>query len=211
MDIKDISSDKIGFAVNVLKKGGVILFPTETSYGLAADATNNSAVERIMFIKSRPLNKTLPIIVSDMSMAEKYAELTPIIKNIAEKYWPGPLTVVIPVKKQNATGGELSKLTIHNDDTVAIRVSSHPVADALLKGLGKPIISTSANITGKPECYSADDCLEQFKNDIFKEENIIDMGNLPIKKPSTIICEKNGKIQIIRQGEIIIPSKYVEE
>ncbi len=184
-------SRKVKEAVAVLKKGGVVVFPTETAYGLAADPENRRAVKRIYHIKGREAGKKLPLIAADAGMAIVYAKVSPLLAKLARKHWPGPLTVV--------------------GKRAAVRVSSHPVARALSRGLGRPIISTSANVSGQPTCYSVKSFLKQLSlrgvrsNDRTTKQSpdfIIDVGALPRRKPSTIVTERKGQITILRQGSI---------
>ena len=165
-------------AIAVLKKGGVVLFPTETAYGLAADSGNPRAMRKIYRVKGRDAKKQLPFIAATPAMANAFAKIPAPLVKIARRYWPGPLTVV--------------------GKRAAVRVSDHPVARALSKGLGRPITATSANISGKPTCYSVRAVLKQGVEADF----ILDVGALRRRKPSTIIAWKDGEIVVLRQGPI---------
>jgi len=183
-------------AINVLKRGGVVVFPTETAYGLAADATNTKAVAKIYQIKGREAGKSLPLIASDQKMAERYVRLSPAMKKLAKIHWPGPLTIVSPPNK-GKSGGGLARRVVR-DGTIAIRVADHAIARALAKGLGEPITATSANLSGQPTCYSARAVHKQGVVADF----VIDIGALPRRKPSTIVAEKEGEIVVLRKGPI---------
>jgi len=167
-------------AIAVLKQGGVVLFPTETAYGLAADTGNAKAVRRIYKIKGRDAGKQLPWIASDAAMAERAAGVSSSLMRLARKHWPGPLTVV--------------------GTHAAVRVSSHPAARALARGLGRPITATSANRAGQPACYSVRAFLKQLGKN--SPDFILDVGALPRRKPSTIVAEKDGEIVVLRKGPI---------
>lgn len=187
--------EQIRTAIDVLRMGGVVVFPTETAYGLAADATNLSAVKKIFEIKGREGEKSLPLIASSREMVERYAGIPRGLEKLASRYWPGPLTLVLP-----AMGG-LAPGVVHNG-TVAIRVSSHPVARALSEGLGAPIVSTSANRSGQPTCYSMEEVRAQLGDapDLF-----IDVGLLHPEPPSTIVAvDDYGYPEILRQGAVEI-------
>lgn len=186
-------------AVRVLKQGGVVVFPTETTYGIAADATNSFAIQRVMKIKGRELWKTPPLIVATQEMAEVYVELSSALRIYTEKYWPGPLTVVGKAKT-----GVLAREVIREDETIALRVSSHPIARELSRRLGFPIVATSANRSGKPECYSVKDVQSQFASDTTKPDFYLDGGAINPELPSTIIQDDQGTIRVIRQGSIHI-------
>jgi L-threonylcarbamoyladenylate synthase len=177
-------------AVEILKAGGVVVFPTETAYGLAADATNERAVRRVFAIKGRELGKSFPMIAASVAMVEKYAILSPVLRKLVKKQWPGPLTVVAPTRTNN----ELSKGVVRGG-TVAVRVSSHPIARELSRRLGRPIVSTSANLSGQPACYSIRAVKKQLGD---KPDFYLDTGRLPKRKPSKIVMEQDGKIVVLR-------------
>jgi L-threonylcarbamoyladenylate synthase len=171
-----------------------VVFPTETAYGLAADATNPKAVARVFAIKGRSKEKSFPLIVADLKMAEKYGWFSPEIKKLVKKHWPGPLTVVLPLRR----GVKLPSGAVR-DGTIAVRVSSHPVARALSRWLGRPIVSTSANLSGQPICSSVSAVEKQLGD---RPDGYLDVGRLSRRKPSTIIMEKDGEIIVLRRGSI---------
>jgi L-threonylcarbamoyladenylate synthase len=187
-------------AVEILRQGGVILFPTETAYGFGADARREQAVEKIFALKGREAGKTPPLIVASAAMAAEYMELTPVLAKLAKKYWPGPLTIVGRVRKGLASN------VVRSDGTVAMRVSSLPSARALSRGLGAPIVATSANRAGEPTCYCVEACMQQMKDAEVElaPDAILDVGHLAQTPPSTIVTEKKGKVVVLRQGTITI-------
>ena len=199
---------QIDEAINVLTRGGVVVFPTETAYGLAADATNPRAVRRVYEIKGREPGKPPPLIVASRAMAEEYAEIPEALVPLVDAHWPavrgseepsgsrrGALTVVGKVGKGLASG------VVRADGTVAVRVSPHPVARALSKGLGLPIVATSANVSGLSPCYSVNTFLRQLRAAGHPEPDaIIDVGPIPRRRPSTIVGVKKGKVVVLRQG-----------
>jgi L-threonylcarbamoyladenylate synthase len=190
-------SDKIiNKAVATIKAGGVVVFPTETAYGLAADATNAKAVAKVFVIKGRTKEKSFPLIVVDLKMAEKYAVFSPAIKKLVKKYWPGALTVVVSLRH----GVKLPSGVVQKG-TIAVRASSHTIARTLSRRLGRPIVSTSANLSGRPTCYSARAVKKQLGD---RPDDYLDAGRLPHRRPSTIITEKDGKIIVLREGSIKI-------
>jgi len=199
-----ISQIQLKKAVEVIKNGGVIVFPTETAYGIAADATNSRAVEKVMAIKGRSTAKAPPLIVADLKMAGNYALLSPIFDQLISSLWPGPLTIVSTIRKEST----LSPLVVQ-DNTIAIRVSSHPIARALSQELNVPIVATSANLAGESACYDIESVKKQFNTQLLQPDLYLDGGVLPIRQPSTIIAEKDGRIIVLRQGEIEIPALYV--
>jgi L-threonylcarbamoyladenylate synthase len=168
-----------------------VVFPTETAYGLAADATSERAVRRVFAIKGRESRKSLPLIVANLKMAEKYAILSPVLRKLVKNQWPGPLTVVAPARTKN----KLSKGVVRGG-TVAVRVSSHPIARELSQRLGRPIVSTSANLSGQPTCYSIRAVKKQLGN---KPDFYFDVGYLPKRKPSRIIVGRHMEIVVLRK------------
>lgn len=191
--LKKIKLNLVKNSVELLQAGGVVVFPTETAYGLAADATNAKAVRRIFAIKGRNSGKSLPLIAADLKMVEKYAILSPLMKKLAKKYWPGPLTVAIPMRAGIgvATGARRA-------DTIAVRVPAYSVARELSRQLRRPIVATSANLSGQPTCYSVVAVKKQFAGRKFQPDFYLDGGRLPHRRSSTIIKEEDGEIIILR-------------
>lgn len=179
-------------AVNILKKGGVIVYPTETCYGLGADAENKSAVKRIFKIKKRKFEKSFLVLVSSLAMAKKYVIFNKLALKIAKKFWPGPLTLVLEVKDKKK----------FKSKTLGLRISSSKICQALVKKSNKPLISTSANLSGQPPIYSISEFLKQFKNKKYQPDLILDAGRLPKVSPSTIIDLTKDYPKILREGPI---------
>ena len=190
MSILKVSDKSIEKAIEYLKKGRVIVYPTETSYALGCDATNDDACKRIFEIKKRSEEKKLPVIVADLKMAKNYAKFNKDSLKLAKAFWPGPLTLVLENKKK------VSPLVA--DEKIALRVSSNKVARMLSRKLGKPIVATSANISGKTNCYSIKEVLKQeVKADLY-----LDAGKLDRIIPSTIFDVERR--MILREGPITI-------
>lgn len=190
-------------AINVLKHGGVVVFPTETCYGLAADATNVQAVRRLGQIKGRG-RKSLPLIASSLAMVEVYTKMSELAHRIARQYWPGPVTIVLPVKAVGRT--RLASQCIKANH-VAIRVSSNKIATELSKQLRKPIVATSANRAGEPECYSVRSFQRQYASSKLQPDYILDVGALPKRAPSTMVKIDRNRLQVLRQGSIKFPTR----
>ncbi len=181
-------------AVAVLAKGGVIVYPTETAYGLGADYFSDSAVAKIYAIKQRELGKALPVIVATLEAAEQIVIFDDQTRQIVAQYWPGALTVVLPYK--------LAGQKKHFSDTLGLRISSNTFCQKLTELFVNPIVSTSANISGQGAIYSVEQIKEQFSKLEFQPDLFINVGNLPVTQASTIIKSVGGKIEILRQGEI---------
>ena len=180
--------------VKILLKGGVAAIPTETCYGLAADATNGKAVEKIYSLKGRRFSKPVSIFVSDSKTAEKYFSLSEKERLLIKKFMPGPLTLVATKRKNSNLASNLSK-----SGKIAFRISSHSFVRKFVSKFGKPITATSANISGKKENYSAAEITRIFSGKI---DAIVDYGNLKRNPPSTVVAMENNKIRILRKGKI---------
>lgn len=193
--------NQVDEAVAILSGGGIVVYPTETSYGMGCDATNQEAVERIFAIKQRPVVKGLSTILPSLAEATQYIILRPYTRRLVEYYWPGPLTIVAP----KSPTSPLSPLCENgNDGTHAVRVSSHPVAAALANRFGKPIVATSANISGKPDVYDPAEILKAYENATEQPTAYIDAGVLPQTPPSTIVQVRPEGINVLRQGALVI-------
>lgn len=183
-----------------LRKGKTVVYPTETCYGLGCDATNQDAVHKVFEIKKRQKQKTVLVIASDVSMIMDYVTWNPTLERIAQAYWPGPVTVVTHV----SAGGALPEGIVREDNTIAFRVTNHPFAQELSAELGRPIVSTSANVAAEESPYDSDAVQKMFANNAAQPDIFIDGGALPHHAPSTIIRVDNDHIDILRQGEVVV-------
>ncbi len=191
-------ADGLRAAVEALRAGGVVVFPTETTYGIAADATNARAVRRVSRLKGRSTAKTPPLIVASVAQARRLCRLSPALLRLARSHWPGPLTVVAPVRPRAGLAGDV----VRADGTVAVRVSSHPTARALARRLGHPIVATSANRAGKPAARSLASARRAFTGYAPVPDAWLDGGTLPRRRPSTIVAERGGRLVVLRQGAV---------
>jgi L-threonylcarbamoyladenylate synthase len=179
--------------VKILRIGGVIAFPTDTVYGLGADAFNATAVERIYEIKNRPRHQQLPLLISDLERLTVLADPIPEIAwFLARRFWPGGLTLVLP--KTDSLPAYLA-----SGPTIAVRVPDHPVCLALIQHLGNPIIGTSANISGQPSVLTAEEVGQQLGGKI---DFIINGGKCPGGRESTVVDITRKAQAILRQGII---------
>lgn len=201
MEIIKQSEVNILEIIEALKQGKVIVYPTETCYGLGCDATNPEAVKKLFAIKERPENKSVLVLVSDVEMIKKYVQWSPVLEELARKYWPGPLTLVAKIENKNI---DLAPGVVSEDHTMAFRITDHHFAYDLAKGLGHPLVSTSANITAQASPYNIQSVLEMFGKADNQPDIIIDSGSLPINPPSTIIRVADNKVEVLRQGGIVI-------
>ncbi len=187
--------------VHALQAGETVVYPTETSYGLGADATNAAAVAKLFAIKKRQAEKSMLVLMSDVSMAKQYVAWSEVLDEIASKYWPGALTVVAPMRAD----AKIAPGVVGVGGTLAFRVTSHPLAAALVQSLGRPLVSTSANIAAQGSPYDCDTVLRMFENEVEQPDWILDAGNLPVRSPSTIVQLTPGEpLRVLRQGEVVI-------
>ena len=185
---------KLAEAVRVLREGGVVAFPTETFYGLGADARNEAAVEKLFRIKGRNFRNPISVIVAnDREMIPLVEEIPAAAKILMHTFWPGPLTIVF-----KASPSVLPKLTA-DTGKIGIRVSGHPLARLLAGKLGGPLTATSANLSGGPECSSANEVIRVLGN---LPDAVIDGGETPGGAGSTILDVTVFPPRILREGAI---------
>jgi L-threonylcarbamoyladenylate synthase len=168
-------------AARVLAAGGLVAFPTETVYGLGADATNAEAVARLYEAKGRPSFNPLIAHVTDAAAARALARLDPAAERLAAAFWPGPLTLVLP-RRPDCPVAELATAGL---DTIAVRVPSHPVARDILAAVGRPLVAPSANRSGHVSPTTAQHVLADLRGRI---ELIVDGGSTPMGLESTIVA-----------------------
>src|SRR5262249_28542150 len=140
----NLSEDELDQILSVLQSGGVIGFPTDTAYGLGADPFNDDAIARIFSVKGRPESKPILLLVDSIEMAERVAVPVPQFREVAETFWPGPLTIVLPAMNL------IPATVTASSGTVGIRWPKAPFATRLISAFGKPITATSANRSGQP-------------------------------------------------------------
>ncbi len=192
--ISDVSeTEKIKKAASILAHGGLVAFPTETVYGLGADATDENAAKKIYAAKGRPSDNPLIIHISDPADAEKYAITNECYYRLAKAFMPGPLTVILPKKDtipSSVTGGL---------DSVAVRCPAHPIANAIIKESGVAIAAPSANISGSPSPTCAEHVIHDMMGRI---DAIVDGGASEIGLESTIIKLDGNSAILLRPGAV---------
>lgn len=187
----------IRIAIKAIREGKVLVCPTDTVYGLLADATNEKAVKKIFRIKKRESKKPIPIFVKDLKMAKQVAEIDKRKEMILKKLWPGKITAVLKKKKGIKLFGVASK-------TIALRVLDYKLVNILLSKLNKPLTGTSANISGKPASTKIKEVISQFKNKKDLPDLILSVCNLKKSLASTVIDLTRNKPKILRKGELKI-------
>lgn len=187
---------RVAEGISILKQGGIVSFPTDTVYGLGASANITQAVERVYEVKKRPRNMPLPLLLAHVSQISDVAEPVPQVAwLLAKKFLPGALTLVL--HRSNL----VPDIVTAGGMTVAVRVPAHPVPVALIKGLGMPILGTSANLSGKPSTLTADEVYSQFGDQI---DLVIDGGWCPGGTESTIVDVSGETPVILREGAIAL-------
>ncbi len=178
-------------AAKIISEGGVVAYPTETSYGLGADATDEKAVSKIFELKGRDEGKPLPVIVSDLRMAREYGEINAVAEMLANDFMPGPLTLV--VDKKPGIPDIVSK------EGIAFRVPSNHIARAIASGAGKPVTATSANASGEPSAYKESQLLELVNGKI---PLVVSAGDLSPTPASTVVDVRTLPPKLIREGPV---------
>jgi L-threonylcarbamoyladenylate synthase len=185
----------IAEAAAVIRQGNIVAFPTETYYGLAVDALDGAALERLFALKGREREKTSALLVADLSMfAELCAEVPARARELVAMHWPGPLTLALPARPALPAA-------IVRDGFVAARVSSHPVAHALVVAVGRPITATSANPAGASPARTMTEVRTHFRG---MAVHVLDGGQTPGGPPSTLVRLHGNEIEVLRRGAIPI-------
>jgi L-threonylcarbamoyladenylate synthase len=191
---KEIRAEAVSAALTALKRGEVIAFPTETLYGLGADALNFAAVEKVYRLKGRDPQNPIPVLVADRTMlGSLVSDIPRLADKLIARFWPGPLTIVLPAR------GDISPPLVNASGGIAVRISSQSIAADLVKALGRPITATSANPTGEPPARTASEAEKYFAGQIAVS---IDGGELTSKTGSTVIAIVGDALRIIRLGDI---------
>lgn len=195
MNIYQATSENVKKAAEIIKKGGVIAAPTDTVYGLSADAYNPEAVKRIYAIKKREMKKPLIIHIANIEDLSKVAEINNEILEVAKKFWPGALTLILNRIEKSP---ELD-LACAGSSKIAVRIPNHPIAMEILRLTKTPLISTSANLSGQPFPKTAQEVYDQLGE---KVDMILDNNTNSINQESTIMDMTQTPPQIIRKGAV---------
>ena len=188
-----VNCDKDGIeqASKVIKDGGIVVFPTDTVYGIGCDPYNIESAKKVYEIKSRDFSKPFPVLVYSKDIAERIAEFDKISEKLAEKFWPGNLTILLKLKDSKL------KESLNLTDKIGLRVPNHKCTLALLEKCHY-LIGTSANVSGQPSFFDPNECIKGVENyDVF-----VDGGTITSKGESTIIQIEDGEIKIIREGSL---------
>jgi len=192
MKILGVTDENIRKAAAVVKAGGVVIYPTETVYGLGCAPQIPEAAKRVCFIKGRA-DKPLPIACSDAEAARRIVEFNLAAERLAERFWPGPLMLVLPAKV------EYSIWVTHGAKTLGVRVPDHDVARGLARLSGGVIVSTSANKAGEPTTTTASEAAEKVGEGV---DLVLDGGPCPLTQPSTVLDLSGEHLWILRKGPV---------
>lgn len=190
-------------AKDFILRGGVVIAPTDTVYGLVADATDEYAARRVFKIKQRAQTKPLPVIVRDAEMAGQLACIDKRLEGILSMIWPAAVSVVLR-KKFN-----LPEIVTAGKNTIALRYPDYKLLHYLIQSVGKPLIATSANISGLQPSTKINDVVGQFRAALLRPDLILDAGDLKFSEPSTVLDLSGEKPKIIRIGPVN-PRKLME-
>lgn len=180
-------------AIEELKNGGVGIFPTDTAFGIGCRIDKEDSVRRLFELRKRSETKAVPVLVSSIEMAEKYAEnITPQVRTLMEKYWPGGLTIVLKCKKDL-----VPELVRGGGDTIGLRMPNNQTALKLIESVGVPILAPSANFSGQPTPYD----FESLDSELVRLVDFTLSGECRLKQASTVIDSTNN-FKILRQGAV---------
>jgi len=187
-------AEKIRRAAEVVRRGGVIAYPTETVYGLGADAFDPEAVGRVYQIKGRDLGKAILLIAAELQGVEELVEeIPPVARRLMEKFWPGPLTLVF------RASARVPKELLGEGRTIGVRIPGSRLCRELVREAGVPLTSTSANRSGQPNPRKADEVLRALGESI---DLVLDGGPTPSAVPSTVVEVSSGEARLVRPGAI---------
>jgi len=180
-------------AVRILRRGGLVCYPTDTVYGIGAAAGDDAAVRRLFAVKGRPPDKALPLLLADTSDAAGVAEVTPLARALAGRFWPGALTIVV------RKAPDYRSLALAGGETVALRVPDHDLVRAIVRALGEPLTGTSANRAGAPPPVSAHEVASQMGE---MGDLIIDGGPCQARLESTVVDITRDVPEVLREGPV---------
>lgn len=196
ISLKNPSLKAIKTAAKIIKNGGMVIYPTDTIYGIGANALDRDAVEKVYEAKDRPEAKPLSIVVRDIAMARKFCSIGKLGEEILDCLLPGPFTLIFPVRKKTRKS---AKIFTASHGTLSIRIPDSKITSLLSKELGIPFTATSANISGLPGSGDIKKVLSQMANKKDRIDLVMDAGVLPSRKPSVVIDLTGVKPRIIRK------------
>lgn len=184
-------------AIAVLQSGGIIILPTDTAFGIGCAIDNEAAIKRLFSVRKRPETQATPVLVDTVKMAQDYVQPIPkdVVDRLIEPYWPGALTIVLKTQTE-----KIPALVRGGTDTLGVRIPNHPIARAIIRGFGKPILGPSANFHGEKTPYA----LEDLDPELIALVDYVVPGECTVKHASTVIDCTKEPWQIVRQGALQI-------
>ncbi len=187
--------DDVIKAVPILKNGGIVIYPTDTAFAIGCRIDNGDAVRRLFHIRKRSETKAVPVLVSDLQMAQQYVKEVPqeVFEKLMKPYWPGALTIILRSQTERVPA-----LVRGGTDTLGVRVPDHKTTLALINGVGVPLIGTSANFAGEQTPYT----FENLDKELVKQVDFVVRGECYVKLASTVIDCTQEPWKILRQGAV---------
>ncbi len=184
-------------AIKILNQGGIIIFPTDTAFGIGCRIDNEKAIQRLFQIRKRPENQATPVLVENLNMARQYLLLIQdkVVDKLINRYWPGALTIILPCKKV-----KIPNLVRGNSDNLGVRMPNHRISLSIIQAVGVPILGPSANLHGEKTPYQNED----LDKALTKKVDFVVEGVCTIKQESTVINCSINPWKILRQGAIKI-------
>lgn len=189
--------DQIEYAVQIIRDGGVVIFPTDTAFGIGCRIDDKKAVERLFTLRRRPQTQATPVLVADIAMAREYLQSIPeeVEEKLMRKYWPGALTIVLQSRNER-----VPSLVRGGRDTLGVRMPDHSVALEIIKKVGVPILGPSANFHGEKTPYN----FEDLDNELIKLVDYVVPGECTVKQASTVIDCFVKPWKVLREGVVKI-------
>ncbi len=183
-------------AVGIVRKGGIIIFPTDTAFGIGCRIDDEEAVRRLFKLRKRPRDKAVPVLASSIKMVEEYIEkIEPDVRNLMKKYWPGGLTIVLKCKK-----GKIPSLVRGGGDTIGFRIPAHQTVREFIKRVGVPILGPSANFSGGRTPFD----IYELDQNLVRSVGYVLPGRCTTKKPSTVLDVTKKPWKLLRRGAVTI-------
>lgn len=188
---------KLNKAIKILKNGGIVIFPTDTAFGIGCRIDDEKAVERLFKIRQRPKNQAVPVLVDTVKMAQNYLLPIPkeVIDDLIELYWPGALTIILPCKTD-----KVPPFVRGNGQTLGVRIPNQPIARTIIREVGVPILGPSANFHGEKTPYT----FENLDPRLVKLVDYVVHGECSVCKESTVVDCSKKPWKILREGAIKI-------
>ncbi|MDW8060442.1 MAG: L-threonylcarbamoyladenylate synthase [Thermomicrobium sp.] len=181
-------------AARVLRGGGLVVFPTDTVYGVGAAVDRPDAVARLYVAKGRPLDRPIPVLIADLEQLERLArEVSEAVRRLAQRFWPGALTIVVPAQPW------LPVEVVRETGAVGLRMPDHPVALAIIRVAGGAVATTSANRSGEREACTVEEAIAALGDAV---DLYVDGGRTPGGVPSTVVSLEGGVVKILRRGAL---------